>query len=69
MAETPFRIAAERAPDLTEDEIRRRLGQVYRTILTYQPESDAADRGEFGDQARSAAGGVPALEPEAQHEV
>jgi hypothetical protein len=61
MGETPFRIVAERAPNLTDEEISRLLGQVYRAILAYRPESDAADRGEPDDLTRSAASDAVAV--------
>jgi hypothetical protein len=66
---TEFTISAVHSPDWDDKERRRRIAAVYRTILAYRPDSDATDRGEFGDLTRSAASGVPALEPEAQHEV
>jgi hypothetical protein len=58
---TEFVITAERSPDWDDAEVRRRLGRAYSLILSYEGQGrqrqnqDAADRGEFGDPARTAA--------------
>ena len=49
-----FKVTAVRSPDLNDEEVRRRLGRVYRIILDYKTET-TADRGQFGEPARTAA--------------
>jgi hypothetical protein len=57
-----FEVTAIRAPDLDDDEVRRRLGRVYRIILDYKIET-TADGGEFGDLTPSTADDVPTWQP------
>ncbi len=63
-----FMVKAERSSAWDDAEIRRRLGRAYALILNYRPKSRdkrTADRGEFGDQTRTAADDTPAVGPEA----
>lgn len=59
-----FCVTATCSPDLNDEEVRRRLGRVYRIILDRRTETTAG-RGEFGDPARTAAGDAPTVEPKA----
>ena len=64
---TEFAITAERSSDWDDAEVRRRLGRAYALILNYRPkgkEMGTADRGEFGDQTRTAADDAPVARPE-----
>jgi hypothetical protein len=56
-----FQITAARASNLDDAEVRRRICRAYRIILDYAPTIDTADRGEFGDLTRPAAGDEPTL--------
>ena len=60
-----YAVQAERSPDLDDAEVRRRLGVAYQIILNHHEITETADRGEFGDPARTAASDAPADKPEA----
>ena len=47
------------------EEALRRLAHVYALLLRLAGQCKTADRGEFGDQTRTAADDTPAVEPEA----
>ena len=52
-----FRVSAVRAPDMDDAEALRRLSRAYTIIIDTDRRTKAqktADRGEFGDQTRTA---------------
>jgi hypothetical protein len=54
-------VLARNIDTLTEDQ-KRRLGEVYRLLLSLTHANETAGRGEFGDLALPAVGDVPATE-------
>ena len=60
-----FMISAQRSPDWNEDEVRRRLGKVYRIILDSKAK-ETVNGGEFGDLTPSTADDAPTSQPAAR---
>jgi hypothetical protein len=61
---TEYRITATHSPNLTDDDINKRLGRVYTLILTFSAQRQAADGSELGEQIRAAESDSLALEPD-----
>ena len=60
---TEFIVSMRKSPDLTEDEIRRRLSAAYRLILSWSLDNETAERVQPGrDTARSAVIDAPTTE-------
>jgi hypothetical protein len=62
VGEIEFRVVAERAPNMTDEELRRRLAGVYRLLLAHRPASEVNDGGGCGNQTRTTSGGTSSSE-------
>jgi hypothetical protein len=60
-----FTVVMVRSPGISEEECRRRLHQAYTLLLDTARRKTTADRDEFGDQTRTAAGDARSDETEA----
>jgi hypothetical protein len=59
-------VAATRSSRFSDEGCKRYLAACHRLILEYAAKKRTADRGEFGDQTRTAAGDAPTSEPATQ---